>query len=481
MLNNTFDAKSSPRWRWPLVIFGLALAGIAAFSPWVGLGGGENFFIYQILNVSRRECALFGLMTATSAALQPLYGLLLRYAGRSAGFAAKYLMGSFRWLARFFYVTVVVVFVLIAAEIFQRSIETDPTAYFIFPPNTARTIHIDPNVIHGVQPVARFEVNAYGLRGKPPGQDRQRILVLGGSTVESFIQDESNAWPAQLQKLINEFEGDQKTWVGNGGRSGLSSFENIIQLRHLPGMLPKLDTAIVFTGGNDLAYGYINANEPSFKPTPEEVRYDRTFFTIARPKTDFPKNLALYRLYLSIQRTWMLSGRGVLQAGGTGKNYMDWVVRTRAERQAAKPLLDTLPDLSPFLEVYRSNLNKMVDLAAARKLKLVLVTQPLMYRAGQSPEDEAIYSTFGKVKGYTDSPDSDFYSSAALDTMMGMYNKVTLEVCALKNISCIDAASRVEPTRDNYYDGMHFTDAGNRALAQVVFEGLKSFRLVGKH
>lgn len=374
--------------------------------------------------------------------------------------------------------------ILVAAELFQRTIEPDPIAYFMFPPNTSRTIQLQPEVIGGVHPTAQFNVNRYGLRGDPPNtSDKARILVIGGSTVESLVQNDNDTWSAVLQKLINEMQGNRDTWVGNAGRAGITSFENVIQLRHLPDMLPKIDTVVVLVGANDVAYGYSRSEDSKYAEATEQDRYDRTFFSIVRPGATFPKNLALYRLYLSVSRLAMFAQRGVLQgaAGGDSASFARWLVASRQERMAAeRPLRDRLPDLEPYLAVYRRNLNQMVDLSAQRQIKLVFVTQPLMYRAGQSAEDEATYGSFGKAIGYTTSGTSAFYASGAIDAMMRMYNRETEAVCVERAVVCIDAASQIPPTRDNYYDGIHMTDAGNAALARVVFEGLKAASLVTK-
>jgi hypothetical protein len=245
-------------------------------------------------------------------------------------------------------------------------------------------------------------------------------------------------------------------------------------MRHLFDMVPHVETVVMLTGANDLAIGYVNANRTTPETVPEEVRYQRTFSVIQSPSNDFPYNLALYRLYLSIKRTWMFSQRGYLQVLGTDAQFRDWIVNWRTNRAKSKPFRDVLPDLASYLAIYRQNLETIVELARQRGVDLIFVTQPLMYRPNQSDAEEAIYHWFGLVDVHDPQHPPFYYSAGALFTMIGMYNHITLDICLEHHILCIDAAERLAPTATNYFDGIHFTDAGNLAMAQIVFDGMKN-------
>jgi len=485
------------------VVCGALIGGLVWLSPLIGLGEKEDFVLFQVAGLPRRTVALAAACLCAAGAgigLLPLAVSLLHNAARKATAAAAsvrrqdiraravrhwsqawrtggqvawhLVRATWRKCWRIVYAVSVLAVILVGAEFFQRAIEPEPNSYFMFPPNTERTYHIRSDILPGVAPVARFVVNGYGLRGVPPRGEPVRMMVLGGSTVESFVQDEPNTWAAQLGHLIDGWLGPSKVWVGNGGRSGLTSFENILQMRHLSAIVPGVRSVVILIGGNDMAYGYVNANRPEPEIVPEAVRYERTFFTIQSPADGFPYDLALYRLYLSVVRLSNLARRGFMQVGGSDTAYMDWLVTTRAERSAARPFRDDLPNLAPYLAVYRNNLDAIVDLARKDGVDLTFVTQPLMYRANQTAEQESIYGWFGKVSGDEHQP-AFYYSSAALDAMMKLYNQVTLDTCDRQHVLCIDAAAEIPPTSEFYYDGMHFTDAGNRLLAQIVFNGLK--------
>jgi lysophospholipase L1-like esterase len=448
---------------WIVAVAGAALAAFAVLAPTLGGGAGPGFILFRLLGVSRSAAALGGGAVCVACAL-----LLWWRAAHGERLTLRDASRLLFWPAAAF-------LVILGAELFQRLVEPARGRFYTFPPQTERVIRLDPAVIHGVKPAARFAVNEYGLRGEPPpAADARRMLVLGGSMVEGLAQDDAETSTAHLQRLVNAGRPERRVWVGNAGRSGLTSFENVIQLRHLPDMLPPLDTVVVVAGVNDLAYGYVNAGARERRPVSEAERYDRTFFSIVRPESGFPRNLALYRLYLSLERARGLAERGVLQSvAGESSSYTEWVRASRLERARARPHVDELPDLAPYLAAYRDNLNRLADTAAARGVKLVLVTQPLMYRAAQSAKDEAVYGAYGKVEGYTSKGESRYYSSGALDRMIRMYDAVLLQVCKARELACVDAAAEMPPSAELYYDGLHLTDQGAARFAAIVHAGLE--------
>jgi lysophospholipase L1-like esterase len=367
---------------------------------------------------------------------------------------------------------------VVAAELFQRAIEPDPNRYFTFPPNTEFSLTIDPAILPGVSPVGSFKVNALGLRGREPADEPARILVLGGSTVENIVQSETNVWTAKLDARIAQAAGQGAVWVGNAGRSGITSFENLIQLRHLDDIVPKVKTAIVLIGFNDMAYGLRNANRDEREEVSEAERYQRTFFVVQGDKRAFPRNLALYRLFVSVRRWANFALRGETPVGGFRPDpdgYMRWLVETRRDQMAASPQVETPPDLAPFLRQFRDNLAEMAALAARKGVDLILVTQPVAFRPNQS---EALRGTYG-WSGLVDVPLKDgsrrrfYYSPGALHAMMSLYNATTLQACVDLRLTCIDLTDKLAPDAAHFYDGLHLTDLGNAAVADAVFEGLR--------
>lgn len=367
---------------------------------------------------------------------------------------------------------------LFCAELFQRAIEADPNRFFTFPPNTQFSLTINPEILPGVSPASAFKVNTLGLRGREPAGEPKRILVLGGSTVENIVQNEANVWTAKLDARIAETAGNGTVWVGNAGRSGITSFENLIQLRHLDDIVQNVGMAIVLIGFNDMAYGFRNANRDEVEKVSEVERYQRTFFVVQGDKRAFPRNLALYRLFVSVRRWANFALRGETPVGGFRPDpdgYMRWLADTRREQMAATAQVDTPPDLTPFLRQFHDNLAAMAALAARKGVDLVLVTQPVAFRPNQS---ETLRGTYG-WSGLVDVPLKDgsrrkfYYSPGALHAMMSLYNATTLQACVDLKLTCIDLSEKLPPDTAYFYDGLHLTDLGNAAVADAVFDGLR--------
>jgi len=253
-------------------------------------------------------------------------------------------------------------------------------AYYMFPPNSERTFKVDTEVIHGVTTPSRFVVNHLGLRGKPPVGEDVRVLVIGGSTVESLIIDEGKDWPALLNQMLDETFGGGRFWVGNAGRSGITVFENILQVRHLPKTVGRVDIIITLVGGNDMAVALRDDSEAP-ESVPSHVRMGRTFYLLPS-NLAFPENLALVRLWRRVSILINLISRGELLYGGTSDAYTGWVADTRLERWNSRPFIDKIPDISRRLDVYRRNFEKLADEAKKQNVTLVAVTQPQLHSPG---------------------------------------------------------------------------------------------------
>ena len=131
---------------------------------------------------------------------------------------------------------------------------------------------------------SRFSTNARGLRGDEwSSGDSYRILAIGGSTTESLYLDDREAWPRLLQDRLNAARGGSEVWVGNAGKSGLSSRHHVIQVMRLLEQHP-VDAVVVLAGVNDFHNRL--SRDAAFLPIDQE------------PKREFR------RLYLTAFSMW---------------------------------------------------------------------------------------------------------------------------------------------------------------------------------
>jgi hypothetical protein len=61
--------------------------------------------------------------------------------------------------------------------------------------------------------------------------------------------------------------------------------------------------------------------------------------------------------------------------------------------------------------------------------------------------------------------------------VMDMYNRTTIEVAKATHSHFFDLGNALEPNSDYYYDGMHYTNKGAAAVADLIYEDLASYLL----
>ncbi len=146
-----------------------------------------------------------------------------------------------------------------------------------------------------------------------------------------------------------------------------------------------------------------------------------------------------------------------------GQVYERW----RQHRRNAAEILDETPPLDAALRVYRRNLIAIADVARDASVRLVFVTQPALWRADLTAEEEASL-WLGGVGNFQETTGNPYYASRVLADAMSQYNAVLLDVCRERSIECIDLAGSLEASLANFYDDVHFTERGAAAVAEII-------------
>jgi hypothetical protein len=121
--------------------------------------------------------------------------------------------------------------------------------------------------------------------------------------------------------------------------------------------------------------------------------------------------------------------------------------------------------------VYATNLNRMVDIAQSRKVRLLLVTQPTLWSEELTAAERKLLWA-GGPPFFSLRDGASYFSAEALASAMKSFNDTLLKVCLDRNAECLDAAARMEPTTDNFYDDAHFTEQGSAILAGLISDYL---------
>ncbi|MBK8255267.1 MAG: SGNH/GDSL hydrolase family protein [Polyangiaceae bacterium] len=383
--------------------------------------------------------------------------------------------------ARFLTLGLSLFLALLVAEVALRILVPARTTHAIWPPGTRQVFRPEQDIFPDLPAEAVFSANSRGLRGPEMGVDGSewRLLAIGGSTTECLYHDDKKMWPARVGELL-QVDGGKKVWVGNAGRSGASSGDHVLQTKYLLKELPPVDLAVMLVGVNDVVVALGAPND--YKPTPADLPPEEHEKAIRKAFHHVPGRLedqwdhgsflrqsAIFQLVRRIrrQRERTLDAHNLRQedAGTT-------LVRWRGYRQKASQILTELPDLKEALSTYRKNLETTVDLAAASKVQIVLLTQPTFWRDDLTEAEQKLL-WMGGVGNFQKEPGHAYYSAGALAKAMAAFNETLLAVCKDKGLVCVDLAAEIPKTTEYFYDDCHFGQRGAEKIAAVVASHLK--------
>ena len=340
-----------------------------------------------------------------------------------------------------------------------------PNEYYTWPPHLRRVFRTDPRYVPGVSGPSRFETNSLGLRADELAPNRSyRILAIGGSTTECEYNDQGKTWPYLLQETINQAQHAKRVWVGNAGMNGKATRHHLVAMQYLPMQKMKIDAVILLIGVNDFQE-YLDNPDFLSKPAPKEQLLEETFkggMRHPQPGERFYRRTGTWRAWRGAKQKWFERGEEKKLSDDNGKILETW----REHRRHATEIRSNLPDLAPGLEDYARNINRIIDTAQQRSLRVIFVTQPTMWRPDLSKELTSLL-WFGGIGDFQADSGKPYYSVEALAEGMHEYNDELLTVCRERNVECIDLSSMAKDTTV-FYDDVHFNDSGARAVARVL-------------
>lgn len=342
-----------------------------------------------------------------------------------------------------------------------------PQIYYPRPPNIYREYDVLAGVLPGVEGKARYWTNSQGIRGEEIlPETTYRILAVGGSSTECLVLDQTEAWPQLVQDALNRTK-NQHVWVGNAGQSGRTSRENLLHLKYLLPQYPEINAVIVLMGMNDLSLrlSQDESYNPDYwaDPNAEQALIRRAFYWLAKadPFEPYYQQSATWRLVKQIQQS-----QAQLSTIVEDVNSNEGALARRREQRKSGPLREQLPDLTSALAEYSRNINIMIDVAQAQRVRIILMTQPTMWRTDLSQtEKDLLWFGWGPNRKY-------FYSIEALVEGISAYNQKLLEVCQQHQVECIDLAETLPKDTTVFYDDVHFNESGARQVAQIVADYL---------
>jgi lysophospholipase L1-like esterase len=359
------------------------------------------------------------------------------------------------------------------SELLLRVALRAPTTYRALPPNLTATF--EGLGIPGLQGPSVYKTNSMGVRAREWSSDRRseyRVLCMGGSTTECLGTDQSRVWTFLLEQRLGTLGDGRRAWVGNIGRSGLTTAHHVLQARHLLDVYDP-DCVVLLTGVNDLL-GRLrqgDAYDPGLLERPEQrelaIRYSFAVspgqFASKSPDDPWWRRTRLWQLLRSAkQRLLSLPDRIDLEG--------DYLLRWRAMRARGRRT-SVLPPLEQALDAYGRNLREVVRLVRARNARVILMTHPVLWRAGLSEQEKGLL-WMGGVGDFRRVPGSLYYEPEALAQGMASYNQRLLEVCRDTEAQCVDLTGVIPASTEYLFDDCHFTDRAQVAVAAALADAV---------
>jgi lysophospholipase L1-like esterase len=334
------------------------------------------------------------------------------------------------------------------------------SAYRVWPPGLSFTFHPRPELLPGVSGSSRFFINSEGMRADPPRREpAYRILTVGGSATECLFLDQAETWPDLMQQRLDS--ATRRVVVANVGRSGQASRQHVLHVRHLLAQHPEVNAVVALVGINDLQQR-LEREDPPRGPF-GLADYQRAFTALPGGGAGAGELSFLERRRLVQLLRPRAAPTAITREQLTQDPEGEFLVGLRARRRQAGRAA-ALPDLTRALADYRSNLESIVDAAASRQVRLVLATQPALWRPDLPPQlDDLLW--FGWAQ-----QGAEYYTAAALAAGLARFNAVLLDVCRVRGVECVDLAARLPRDATVFYDDCHFNESGARQVATLLAE-----------
>jgi lysophospholipase L1-like esterase len=304
------------------------------------------------------------------------------------------------------------------------------------PPGARYEFAPDFVVLPGVQGAATESINSWGLRGgePPPRSAAYRIICLGGSTTEGCYLDDTETWPAQLQKQWKDTA--SPVWSAAAAVSDFDSGHHLRWLESSP-LVAEVDCVVVLVGANDLVRAVLGLD--SGWPPP-------------------PRTLRLNTIDL-LQRIWNVRLEHGLLIDPEGRLLM----QSRRDRSIEPPPGGWQPD--KLLEAYRRRLSKLCEAARSRHVRLVCVTEPVLW--DDFLNDEA-RKRLWLARSEPEPRPWDVLRPGKLREAIDLGNLALLEVCRHEQVEVVDAASALSGIQAYFYDDYHLNEQGCATLGKIL-------------
>ncbi|MFI5124512.1 MAG: GDSL-type esterase/lipase family protein [Chitinophagales bacterium] len=344
------------------------------------------------------------------------------------------------------------VLALVICEIFLQIY--NPFPFFIkegklILPANQKKIFINP-WIKKLDKKIYYSRNSLGFRGPELPDSISKlvsILTIGGSTTECRFLSDSCTWPFILYQSLKKK--NASVWLNNAGIDGHSTFGNLLLLDEYALKL-KPDYALFLIGINDIEtdgpdeFDLMTEKKISTESFKGFIKSLLNHTELGRTAFNF------YHIQLAYRKG--LIHREISIPDLVDSPVPDSVMNKRMENQ------------NKYLRAYRERVREIISKCLNAGIRPVLITQSSLFG---DYTDSATHIEMGNkwIKGDRD-PDNCRLEGKILN----LYNDVLRsfkDQCMI-----IDLASEMPKNSSYYYDFIHYTNAGAKKTAEIIFSRL---------
>ncbi|MGA8572467.1 MAG: SGNH/GDSL hydrolase family protein [Desulfobaccales bacterium] len=299
--------------------------------------------------------------------------------------------------------------------------------------------------------------NSLGFKGPEPPRDFANwltVVTVGGSTTECLEIAEDKTWPHVLGvQLQHDFN---KLWLDNAGFCGQSTYGHYILMHDFIDKLqPKV--AVFLIGINEVGVSNPREFDTRMGTKISFRSLDKFLAALAYRSEVASAALNLYRYYFpkSVQ------AYGERKMGELDLTTLPTLQLTQAQKAA---LLKTHAE--KYVPAYEARLRRLLTITEDHHIIPVLLTQPVVY--GKAIDDETGLD-LGKIVV------ANGMNGEVGWQVLELYNDVTRRVGAEEHLLVIDEAREMPKSSRDYYDLMHFSDAGAKVFADIAARHLSPY------
>lgn len=292
--------------------------------------------------------------------------------------------------------------------------------------------------------------NALGFRGPdlPPDPERWlKILTIGGSTTECHYTADDRTWSARLHARL--VEARPEVWLNNAGLDGNSTFGHLVLLDQVvAGLSP--DVLLFLIGVNDVSRDDQNDYDANTRRAVRDMIIE---------KSELLSTLQVF------WRSFRARDRGL-----SPPPEFDLANLPRVE--ITEPQIERILEehRRRFLDPYAARVRRLIERARAIGAEPVLVTQPSLYGRFTDPTTGVEVRSLQVAGDW--SPETAGDNADARERILALYNEVTRKTAAERGVFLIDLAAEMPKDSALYLDWIHFSNAGNEKVAEIVARAL---------